>query len=133
MLPSSSFLPMRFRLVSFASILLALTACAQPARAQSAYVRVSQVGYESGETPFRAYLMSRAEEPAATFDVVNSKGALVYSGHVGALLGTWSHSPKVTYNVYALDFTAPGGDLYTVSVPGSSGATSPPFAVEGPE
>jgi endoglucanase len=133
MLPSSSFLPMRFRLVSFASILLALTACAQPARAQSAYVRVSQVGYESGETPFRAYLMSRAEEPAATFDVVNSKGALVYSGHVGALLGTWSHSPKVTYNVYALDFTAPGGDLYTVSVPGSSGATSPHFAVDGPE
>ena len=57
MLPAS-LLSMRFRLVSFAGTLFALVAYAQPTRAQSAYVRVSQVGYESGETPFRAYLMS---------------------------------------------------------------------------
>jgi hypothetical protein len=59
MLPAG-LLSMRFLLVSFAGTLLALVACAQPPRAQSAYVCFSQVGYESGETPFRAYLVSTA-------------------------------------------------------------------------
>jgi endoglucanase len=49
------------------------------------------------------------------------------------LLGTWSHSQKVTYDVYALDFTVPGGDLYTISVSGPVAATSPRFAVDSPD
>jgi endoglucanase len=133
MLPASSLPSMRFRLVSFAGTLLALAAYAQPPRAQSAYVRASQVGYESGETPFRASLMSTAEERGASFDAVKAKGAIVFSGHAGALLGTWSHSQKVTYKIYALDFTAPGGDLYTISVPWPAAATSPRFPVDGPD
>ena len=132
MLPSNPRLWIPFRLVSVASILLALFACAPPARAQSAFVRVSQVGYEAGETPFRAYLMSTAAASGASFKVVNSKGAIAYLGHVGALLGTWSHSQKVTYDVYALDFTVPGGDLYTISVSGPV-AASPRFAVDCPD
>ncbi|MGA2356711.1 MAG: glycoside hydrolase family 9 protein, partial [Terriglobales bacterium] len=66
----------------------------------------------------------------AIFKVVNSRGATLYSSHVGALLGTWSHSKTVTYDVYALDFTVPGGDIYTISVSGPVEATSPPFAVD---
>ena len=132
MLPSNPRLWIPFRLVSVASILLALFACAPPARAQSAFVRVSQVGYEAGETPFRAYLMSTAAASGASFKVVNSKGAIAYLGHVGALLGAWSHSQKVTYDVYALDFTVPGGDLYTISVSGPV-AASPRFAVDCPD
>ena len=50
--------------------------------------------------------------------MVNSKGVTEYSGQVGALLGKWSHSKTVTYDVYALDFNVPGGDLYTISVSG---------------
>ncbi len=123
----------RFRLVPIAGALLALLAYTRPARAQSAYVRVSQVGYESGETPFRAYLMSTVEEGRVSFAVVNSKGDTSYSGQVGALLGTWSHSPKASYNVYALDFTVPGGETYTISVSGPVQAASPPFAVDAPE
>ena len=123
----------RFRLVPIAGALLALLAYTRPARAQSACVRVSQVGYESGETPFRAYLMSTVKEGGVSFAVVNSKGATSYSGQVGALLGTWSHSPNASYNVYALDFTAPGGETYTISVSGPVHAASPPFAVDAPE
>jgi endoglucanase len=130
--PSSSRLSIiRFRVVSLAGILLALLAC--PAWAQSAYVRVSQVGYEAGETPFRAYLMSTGAVGGASFQVVNSKGATAYSSQVGALQGTWSHSRKATYYVYALDFTVPGGDLYHISVSGKKAAASPRFAVDCPE
>jgi endoglucanase len=121
------------RLLSVAGILLASLACTPAARAQSAYVRVSQVGYETGEAPFRAYLMSTAAETGATFKVLNSKAATTYSGKVGALLGTWSHSKQETYDVYALDFAVPGGDLYTISVSGPVAAASPRFAVDCPE
>ncbi len=133
MLPSRPRLSIRLRLVFLATFLLALLACTPPARAQAAYVRVSQVGYEAGETPFRAYLMSTAAVSGGTFKVANSKGATAYSGHVGALLGTWSHSKKETYDVYALDFSVPGGELYTISVSGPVTADSPRFAVDSPD
>jgi endoglucanase len=103
------------------------------AQAQSAYVRVSQVGYETGETPFRAYLMSTTAESGASFTVVNSKGAAVYSGHASTLLGTWSHSPNLTYDVYALDFDVPGGDLYRIFVSAPVTSVSPRFAVDSPD
>jgi endoglucanase len=131
MLSSSLRLSNSPRLIAFASIFLALLAWTPIAAAQSAYVRVSQVGYEAGDTPFRAYLMSGAAGSGANFKVVGSKGATAYSGHAGALLGTWSHSEKVSYNVYALDFTVSGGDLYTISVSGAVTAESPQFAVDG--
>ena len=100
--------------------------------ASAAYVRVNQVGYEAGNAPFRAYLMSTAPETAATFSVINSAGQTVYSGPIGALLGTWSNSAKLVYDVYALNFSVPGGDVYTISVQGSTPATSPQFAVDAP-
>ena len=121
------------RLVSVTGTLLAMFAWSLTTQAQSAYVRVSQVGYEAGETPFRAYLMSSAEGGGAKFKVVDSKGATAFSGHVGPSLGIWSHSRKLAYNVYALDFNAPAGDLYTISVSGPVAAISPRFAVDCPE
>src|ERR1700683_2264975 len=124
-------IPLRLALTTI--ILLALLLCTLLAGAQSAFVRVSQVGYEAGETPFRAYLMSDADESGATFTVINPKGAIVYSGHAGALLGNWSHSQELTYAVYALDFTVPGGGLYSISISGPVAATSPRFAVDSPD
>jgi endoglucanase len=130
MLPCHPRLSIRSPVTPIASILLMLFTCALFARAESAYVRVNQIGYEAGEVPFRAYLMSKAAENGATFKVVNSQGVTAYSGHVGALLGNWSHSQTVTYNVYAIDFNVPGSDLYTISVSGPEDATSPTFAVD---
>lgn len=97
-------------------------------RAQSTYVRVNQVGYENGEAPFRAYLMSKKPLSSANFSVVNSDGKVSYLGSSGSLIGTWGHSKNVSYYVYPLDFTVPAGDLYTISVSGS--AASPTFAVD---
>jgi endoglucanase len=131
MLHSDSRSSICFRLFSVAGIVFALLSCIASARAQSAYVRVSQAGYEAGQTPFRAYLMSTAAESGANFKVVGSNGATAYSGRVGALLGTWSHSKTVTYDVYALDFNVPEGQLYTISVTGPVAAGSPRFAVDG--
>lgn len=99
--------------------------------ADSAFVRVNQAGYEKGSSA-RAYLMSTASETGATFTAINSKGATKFSGNVGALLGTWSHSKSVSYQVYALDFTVPGGDVYQIQVSGPIAATSPSFAVDSP-
>jgi endoglucanase len=123
----------RFRISSICSFLLVVLAFASYAQAQSAYVRVSQVGYEDGAGAFRAYLMSTAAESGAKFEVIDSKGAVAYSGKVGGLLGTWSHSKTVIYDVYALDFTVRGGELYSISVSGAVAATSPSFAVNCPD
>src|ERR1700692_557121 len=86
------------RLVSVAGTLLAMFSWSLTTQAQSAYVRVSQVGYEAGETPFRAYLMSSAEGGGAKFKVVDSKGATAFSGRVGPALGIWTHSRNIAYN-----------------------------------
>ena len=113
--------------------LLALLASAPAATAQSAYVRVSQVGYEAGSPSFRAYLMSTVSESGAIFSVLDSQGSPVYTASIGALLGTWSNSPTLTYNVYALDFAAPPGTGYTITVPGPTPAISPKFPVASPD
>ncbi|MBV8572950.1 MAG: glycoside hydrolase family 9 protein [Acidobacteriaceae bacterium] len=99
------------------------------AKIEKAYVRVSQVGYEAGNTPFRAFLMSTVAETGATFRVVNSNGQTAYSGAIGRLTGTWSNS-ALTYKVYALDFSVPGGNTYSIAVSGPVAATSPKFAVD---
>jgi endoglucanase len=126
-------LPIRFRLVPVTSVLFVLLAYARPVPGESAYVRVNQAGYEASETSFRAYLMSPVAERGASFKVINSNGVTAYSGHVGSLLGNWSHSQTVTYEVYALDFKVPGGDLYTIAVSGPVDAISPSFAVDCPD
>jgi endoglucanase len=133
MIPSGSRSCSSPRLVLVAPVFLALLACAPRLLAEPAYVRVSQVGYEARNAPFRAYLMAQSAATGTTFQVVNSKGVTADSGHVGALLGAWGHSNKMTYNIYALDFNVPGGDLYTINVSGPLTATSPPFAVDSPE
>jgi endoglucanase len=112
---------------------LCLAIGAPLARAANSYVRVSQVGYEAGQPSMRAYLMSTTPQSGATFQVLNSAGASVSSGTVGALLGTWAHSKKLTYYVYAIDFTAQAGGVYQISVSGPVTAASPTFAVDRPE
>ena len=115
-----------------------------PAWGQSAYVRVNQVGYEFGSRS-RAYLMSEVSEDGAVFSVVDSQGATVYFAAIGRQLGNWAActatkkngnkkvcSESIVYNVYALDFSVPGGDVYTISVAGPADATSPGFAVDRP-
>ena len=114
------------------AIAAALLAAAPVATAESVYVRVSQVGYETGKAPFRAYLMSKAGVSSTTFQVVNSAGQIVVTEPIGAMLGTWSNSATLTYNIYALDFTVTGGDTYTISIPGHPAATSPVFGVDAP-
>jgi endoglucanase len=133
MFSSNSRLSGLVRLLSLAGVVLAWLASTPAVRAQSAYVRVSQAGYETGATPFRAYLMSTTAESGASFKVLNSRGATAYFAPIGALLGTWSHSKTEVFDVYALDFAVPGGDLYTISVSGPLAAASPRFAVDCPE
>jgi endoglucanase len=120
---------------STAQLLLPITllgfAICSGAQAQSAYVRVSQVGYETGQSA-RAYLMSTAAETGATFKVLGTNGSAVYSGKVGSLLGTWANSSKLVYQVYALDFAVPTGSSYSISVSGPVSALSPKFAVDQP-
>jgi endoglucanase len=124
-------LPFPIRIRFFLTAIL-LTAAPAAIAADSAFVRVNQAGYEKGGSA-RAYLMSTAAEPGATFAVVNSKGVTKFSGNAGALLGTWSHSKSVSYSVYALDFTVPGGDVYQIQVSGPVPASSPNFAVNSPD
>jgi endoglucanase len=93
----------------------------------SAFVRVNQVGYPTGAAK-RAYLMSSVAETGATFSVKNESGDIVFTGPVGASLGSWSR----TYSfVYPLDFDGlitPG--TYTIEVAGPLAASSPSFKID---
>ena len=132
MLHSSSCASVRVMLCFAAAIIFSFV-LASPARAQSAYVRVNQIGYETSATQYRAYLMSTTPLSNAQFKVINASGATAYSGQQGALLGTWGNSKTLTYYIFALDFFVPGGDLYTISVSGAATASSPTFAVDSPD
>ncbi len=103
------------------------------ANARSAFIRVSQIGYEAEHGPFRAYLMSTVPQTGGTFRVVNAWDNSVYGAKIGAAVGSWSHSSKMTYHVYALDFDAPGCGSYSIAVSGEAPATSPKFPVDSPE
>ena len=86
-----------FSLCALAGILIFSLSPAANATSASAYVRVNQVGYETANAPFQAYLMSTASEAGATFTVnTYPGGATVYSGPIGAKLGTWSNSKTLT-------------------------------------
>src|SRR5215467_2378865 len=96
--------------------------------AQSAFVRVNQVGYVAGASK-RAYLMASGSESGATFSVKNSGGTTVFGpAAISANLGSWSSSYP---DVYGLDFdalTAVG--TYTITVSGPIAASSPSFSID---
>src|SRR5258706_9920349 len=97
------------------------------ANAQSAFVRLNQVGYVSGASK-RAYLMASAAETGAMFSVKNSSGSTVYSAAIGANLGSWSNAYP---DVYALDFSAvTSTGTYSITVSGPIAASSPSFKID---
>jgi endoglucanase len=108
--------------------ILALSVLSGAALAQSAFVRVNQVGYVSGASK-RAYLMASGAETGATFVVKNSSGSTVFGpAAIGAKLGSWSGGYP---DVYALDFdsfTTVG--TFSISVSGPIAASSPTFKVD---
>jgi endoglucanase len=131
MLPSDLLLS-ALRRVLAPAFLTTLLATTPSQAADSAYVRVDQVGYEAKGSS-RAYLMSTATETGATFKVINSAGQTAFSGKLGPLLGIWSHNKTESYRIYALDFAVSGGDIYQIKVSGPVDADSPKFAVDSPD
>jgi len=106
------------------SCLFLLTAL--PGYAVTGFVRVNQIGYESGLS-MRAYLMTTSPVSGAIFAVKNSGGTTVASGSAGAKLGAWG-----SFTVYPIDFILKTPDTYTISVSGPVSATSPAFRVDTP-
>jgi hypothetical protein len=58
------------------------------AQATDGYIRVNQLGYEFGRL-MRAHLMAPGSATGATFSILNSRGATVYTAPVGASVGAW--------------------------------------------
>ena len=122
----SSNQPRGLSAVLAAFLALAAMAWPSPATAQGNFVRVHQTGYVAG-APKRAYLMSSASSTGASFSVLNSSGAPVFSAVIGPSQGSWG----TFSHVYALDFdsvSAPG--TYTISVSGSISASSVSFPID---
>ena len=95
--------------------------------AGGAFVRVNQVGYATTATK-RAYLLASAVETGATFSVQDAAGTTVFSGPIGANLGSWSSAYP---DVYALDFDAVNAaGTYTIAVNGPLVASSPSFKID---
>jgi endoglucanase len=97
---------------------------ATSARAQNAFVRVNQIGYETGAAS-RAYLMSAGVEAGAVFEITDASGQTTQTGVVGAPVGVWGK-----FNVYTLDFRVNRAGTYTIAVLGKRKATSPAFRVD---
>ncbi len=107
--------------------ILILVLLATTAQAQTAFIRVNQVGYVATANK-RAYLMASASETGASFNVKNSSGTTVYSAPIGLNLGSWSGSYP---NVYALDFSSVStAGTYTIAVSTPIAATSPSFRID---
>src|SRR6516162_11746657 len=110
------------------TFLLVTFAASGEASAQSAFVRVNQVGYVAGASK-RAYLMASGAETGATFVIRNSTGSTVLGPTaIGSNLGSWSNSYP---DVYALDFdslTVAG--TYSITVSGPVAASSPDFKID---
>jgi len=98
------------------------------ALAQTAFVRVNQVGYVAGAAK-RAYLMASAAETGATFVIKNSSGSTVFGpAAIGAKLGSWSRGYP---DLNALDFDSfTTAGTYSISVSGPIAASSPSFKVD---
>ena len=113
---------------SFLGPVLGVVLVSATVYAQSALVRVSQVGYASSSSK-RAYLMASGSESGATFAVKNSSGATVFGpAAIGATLGSWSSRYP---DVYALDFdTLSSAGTYTITVSGPIAASSPSFSID---
>ena len=109
------------RLAALASLVAG--ACLAQGAAAATYLRVNQVGYESGQSG-RAYVMTTSSVTSESFQVLNSSGAVVDSGTVGTTTGKWG-----SYHVYPIDFTVTGMGNYTIKVLGSVSASSPVFAI----
>src|SRR5579872_5096814 len=110
------------------SSIFVFCALAGAALAQTAFVRVNQVGYVSGASK-RAYLMASGAETGATFAVKDSSGATVFGpAAIGTSLGSWSGSYP---DVYALDFDSfMTAGTFSISVSGPIAASSPNFKVD---
>ena len=107
--------------------LLAFTILIPSISFAAAFVRVNQVGYPANGSK-RAYLMASGVETGATFAVKNSGGTTLFSGPIGANLGSWSNSYP---DVYALDFsTVTAAGTYTITVSGPIAASSPTFKID---
>ena len=116
-----------FRIIT--SIAILFCALCVLAQAQSAFVRVNQLGYPSGGSK-RAYLLASGVETGATFVIKNSSGATVFGpASIGSNLGSWSSRYP---DVYALNFDnfVPAGGTFSISVSGPIAATSPNFKID---
>jgi endoglucanase len=112
----------------FGTIIVLLFPLSLLAAAQSAFVRVNQVGYVARASK-RAYLMASGSETGATFSLKNTSGTTVFGpAAIGERLGSWSSRYR---DIYALDFDSlvtPG--TYLIKVEGPISASSPGFKID---
>jgi len=111
-------------LPGLAFLFLIVLASAPDARAANAFIRVNQMGYETG-VPGRAYLMSKVAETGAVYRVLDSSGNVRSSTALGATTGTWGE-----FTVYALDFKVNEAGNYALEVRGPANAASLQFKVD---
>ena len=110
------------------AVIAALMA-ANGARAQTAltgYLRVNQVGYETGTTA-HAYLLTSQSASGTTFNVRDDDGHNVFVGHVGPPVGSWGD-----FVVTPVTFSIERQGNYRLFV---EGVSAPPahFPVDGPD
>jgi endoglucanase len=120
---SALFLALTIFLFAFES-LAALPSAAAPR--VTAYVRVNQIGYESGRS-MRAYLMTTRPVSGVKVSVTNSSGAVVRTLAPGQTLGTWNK-----FRIYPVDFKLSQAGTYSITVTGPVNASSPTFRVDSP-
>ena len=105
------------------------SAPATAAGSHGALVRVDQLGYPSAG-PKVAYLMSPTGMSGDGFEVVDSSGAPIFTGSVGANRGKWNATYRYVYPLAFTPVTTSGTD--TIVVDGPDPIASPAFPIGPP-
>ena len=117
------------RFLSFVALVTALSAPAAHAAPtpSAAYIRMGQLGYETGRLA-RAYLVTTATDAGAAYTVSAALGHRVFTGVAGSPPGKWG-----PYFVTPLDFTLTRAGSYSLAVSGPLSAASASFLVAKPD
>lgn len=112
--------------ITLAAVITALTVVSPASAAPAGEIRVDQVGYAIGEAK-HAYLMARTAATGSRFAVVDSHGATVLSGRVGASTGGWNDRFGAVHDLDFSTLERPGS--YRITVSGAVRAGSPTFRI----
>lgn len=111
-------------------IIVAGPAPSSAASGPPAFIRVNQVGYETGKAKHAFFIV--AGEWGGAFEVLDEGGVPVFQGTMQPI-GSWNREFTTVYDFDFSAFDVPGTYTLAVARPTTAMRASPPFRIDAPE